>query len=229
MATRGSANVDEPLTEQLNVKFDQDILDELKARANELRRPYHRLAREWVEASLAIEEERLGLEPSRLQLPAIKDLMVLLLHAPSRSGEDAVRGVTRLQKLLFVLEQKLASQSTRFYAYNFGPFSEEVNDAADALQLGGVPTRRPSRHGGAPRALQRWHPQLSNGPGPGTNLRPRSSLSTSRAMRQLSTSGSRVPLTSSSTSTCVPSGPNGTPLSSSSVSTKSSQSTPRNR
>ncbi len=137
MATRSSANVDEPLTEQLNVKFDPDILDELKARANELRRPYHGLAREWVEASLVIEEERLGIEPSRLQLPAIKDLMVLLLHAPSRSGEDAVRGVTRLQKLLFVLEQKLASQSTRFYAYNFGPFSEEVNDAADALQLAG--------------------------------------------------------------------------------------------
>ncbi|HTW07908.1 MAG TPA: CopG family antitoxin [Acidimicrobiales bacterium] len=137
MWTRGSANLDEPLTEQLNLKFDQDVLDELKARANELRRPYHRLAREWVEASVALEEARLGIEPAGLQLPAIKDLMVLLLHAPSRGGEDAVRGVTRLQKLLFVLEQKLASQSTRFYAYNFGPFSEEVNDAADALKLAG--------------------------------------------------------------------------------------------
>jgi predicted DNA binding CopG/RHH family protein len=137
MATGAAADGDEPLSEQLNLKVDQDILDELKARANELRRPYHRLAREWVEASLALEEERLGIQPSRLQLPAIKELMVLLLHAPSRSGEDAVRGVTRLQKLLFVLEQKFASQSTRFYAYNFGPFSEDVNDAADALKLAG--------------------------------------------------------------------------------------------
>jgi hypothetical protein len=95
------------------------------------------LAREWIEASLALEEKRLGFEPVTAQLPAMKQLMILLLHAPNRNGEEAVRGVTRLQKLLFVLEQTLASKSSSFYAYNFGPFSEEVNDAAEALRLAG--------------------------------------------------------------------------------------------
>jgi predicted DNA binding CopG/RHH family protein len=143
-AAGDATSLDEPLAEQLNIKLDQDVLDALKARASELRTPYHRMAREWIEASLAVEEASLGLKPHVAQLPAIKDLIVLLLHSPNRSGEDAVRGVTRLQKLLFVVEQKLASRSSRFYAYNFGPFSEEVNDAADALRLagflrGGVP------------------------------------------------------------------------------------------
>lgn len=137
VATPGSDGLYEPLVEQLNLKLNQELLDELKARGDELRRPYHRLAREWVEASLASEEKALGLDPPPSQLPAIKDLMVLLLHTPNRSGEEAVRGMTRLQKLLFVVEQELAARSSRFYAYNYGPFSEDVNDAAEALRLAG--------------------------------------------------------------------------------------------
>ena len=35
------------------------------------------------------------------------DLMVLLLHAPGNRGQEAIRGMTRLQKLLFVIEQKV--------------------------------------------------------------------------------------------------------------------------
>jgi uncharacterized protein YwgA len=62
--------------------------------------------------------------------------MVFLLHAADEQGNSAVRGMTRLQKLLFVIEQKLASQSD-FYAYNFGPFNEDVNDAARALEVAG--------------------------------------------------------------------------------------------
>src|SRR5262249_3291425 len=75
----------------------------------------------------------------------------LLLHAPDRHGDDAVRGMTRLQKLLFVIEQNLAADHSRFYAYNYGPFNEEVNDAAEALKLQGylegaeaVAARRPT-------------------------------------------------------------------------------------
>ncbi|HWD08297.1 MAG TPA: hypothetical protein VHA57_04295 [Actinomycetota bacterium] len=127
----------EPLAEQLNIKLDQDILDDLKARADELRSPYHRLARGWIEATLRLEEEKLGLVPAREQLPPMKELMVLLLHSADKRGQNAVRGATRLQKLLFVVEQKLLLQKSRFYAYNFGPFSEEVSDAADALRLAG--------------------------------------------------------------------------------------------
>jgi uncharacterized protein YwgA len=131
-----SAALDEPLTEQLNIKLDQGILDELKARSNEVRRPYHRLAREWIEAALGREEETLGLDPASTGQPALKDLMVLLLHSTNKRGDDAIRGVTRLQKLLFVVEQNLTAHS-RFYAFNYGPFGEEVNDAARALRLAG--------------------------------------------------------------------------------------------
>jgi hypothetical protein len=122
-------------SEQLNIKVDQDFLDALKAAAHALRRPYHRLARELIAARLASEEERLGLTAaSRLPL---KDLMVLLLHAGKDEARGAIQGITKLQKLLFVIDRKLGSAST-FYAYNYGPFSEEVNDAASALRLAGL-------------------------------------------------------------------------------------------
>jgi predicted DNA binding CopG/RHH family protein len=123
-------------TAQLNIKLDQAVLDSLKERAHELRQPYHRLARELVEWETEQAEQALGLDPTPSYRPAIKELMVLLLHASNESGDSTVRGMTRLQKLLFVIEQKLASQ-TKFYAFNYGPFNEEVNDAALALEVAG--------------------------------------------------------------------------------------------
>lgn len=121
---------------QLNLKLDQSTLDDLKARAHELRRPYHRFARELLEWETEQAEQAMGLSPAPSQLPPIKELMVLLLHAPNKRGDSAVRGMTRLQKLLFVIEQKLAVQSG-FYPFNYGPFNEEVNDAARALEVAG--------------------------------------------------------------------------------------------
>lgn len=132
--------VEEPDTEaqtaQLNIKLDHAILDALKARGHELRKPYHRLARELVEWETEQAEQALGLDPTPSHLPALKELMVLLLHATNQRGDSVVRGMTRLQKLLFVIEQKLAAQS-QFYAFNYGPFNEEVNDAARALEVAG--------------------------------------------------------------------------------------------
>lgn len=144
-----SACPDEPQAEQLNIKLDNDTLDDLKERADDLRRPYHRMAREWIEAALTREEESLGIDPTPAGRPAIKDLMVLLLHASDRHGGDAIHGMTRLQKLLFVIEQKLAADRSRYYAYNYGPFNEEVNDAAAALKLQGY------LQGGQPVAARR--------------------------------------------------------------------------
>jgi predicted DNA binding CopG/RHH family protein/uncharacterized protein YwgA len=123
-------------TSQFNIKLDQAVLDQLKSRAHELQEPYHRLAREWIEQEIEHAEQALGLDPTLSSPPAIKELMVLLLHAPNSRGDSVVRGMTRLQKLLFVVEQKLASRS-RFYAFNYGPFNEEVNDAARALEVAG--------------------------------------------------------------------------------------------
>jgi predicted DNA binding CopG/RHH family protein/uncharacterized protein YwgA len=126
----------EPHMEQLNIKLDQAILDDLKKRGHELGQPYHRIAREWIEWETKQAEQALGIDSTPASQPPIKELMVLLLHAANQQGDSAVRGMTRLQKLLFVVEQKLASQSA-FYAYNFGPFNEEVNDAVRALEVAG--------------------------------------------------------------------------------------------
>jgi predicted DNA binding CopG/RHH family protein len=127
---------DERLTEQLNIKLDQALLDDLKARAHGQRYPYHRLAREWIESALVLEEGNLGLDQTAAKRPSLMELMVFLLHSSNTRGEDVVRGITRLQKLLFVVEQKL-SPTTDYYAYNFGPFDEEVNKTAEALRLAG--------------------------------------------------------------------------------------------
>jgi predicted DNA binding CopG/RHH family protein len=122
--------------EQMNLKVDPELLDALKHRAHEAGRPYHALARELIEATLASEEARLHFNVPASE-PPIKELMVLMLHARNARGQDAVKGITRMQKLLFVLEQTLAPQAHRFAPNNYGPFSEGVNDAADALRLAG--------------------------------------------------------------------------------------------
>lgn len=132
-----SASAEAPQAEQLNIKIDNETLDALKNRADELRRPYHRLAREWIEAALTREEENLGIDPALSGRPSMKDLMVLLLHSSGRKGDDAIRGMTRLQKLLFVVEQKLAADNSRFYAYDYGPYSDQVHDTIEALKLAG--------------------------------------------------------------------------------------------
>ncbi len=143
-----SVREEETQGEQLNIKLDHEVLDELKARASELRRPYHRLAREWIESAVVREEETLGIKATSVG-PPMKDLMVLLLHTPQQ-GTAAVRGITRMQKLLFVIEQKLAADRSRFYAFNYGPFNEEVNDAAEALRLAGFLSGRGAESAGPP-------------------------------------------------------------------------------
>lgn len=127
---------DEPQSAQLNLKVEQELLDALKRKASELRRPYHALARQCIEAALEREEKELGITASSRPRPTMRDLIVLLLHAPGSRGAEAIHGMTRLQKLLFVIEQKL-NPGQHFYAYNYGPFDEAVHDAANALRLAG--------------------------------------------------------------------------------------------
>lgn len=127
---------DEPQAAQLNLKVDQEQLDALKHRAGDLRRPYHTLARQYIQAALEREENELGVHASSRPRPSMRDLMVLLLHAPGSRGAEAIHGMTRLQKLLFVIEQKV-NPGQHFYAYKYGPFDEAVHDAVNALRLAG--------------------------------------------------------------------------------------------
>ena len=122
---------------QLNLKVDPELLDRLKRRAHADRRAYHALARDYILAAVTREEHALGWDLKSASRPAMRDLIVLLLHSRSKRGTDAIRGMTRLQKLLFVVDRKVAGSHSPFYAYRFGPFSEEVNDATEALRLAG--------------------------------------------------------------------------------------------
>ena len=127
---------DDRQSAQLNLKVEQELLDALKRRAGEMQRPYHALARQFIETAVEREEKELGIYASSRARPSMSDLMLLLLHAPGSRGAEAIHGMTRLQKLLFVIEQKL-NPGQHFYAYKYGPFDEAVHDAADALRLAG--------------------------------------------------------------------------------------------
>ena len=76
------------------------------------------------------------------------DLLLALLYAPGRDGRPAeeIRGITRLEKLVFLAleEAGFGSPATefRYQAYDFGPYSREVVDYVAALEgLGLVTTR----------------------------------------------------------------------------------------
>jgi hypothetical protein len=70
----------------------------------------------------------------------IDDAIVLLLGAPSRIRRLSGRidGVTRLEKLIFLLERETSAkewivEDAEFTAHNFGPFSSKVYQAVDML------------------------------------------------------------------------------------------------
>lgn len=67
------------------------------------------------------------------------DAIVLLLGAPGGSDpQGQLAGVTRLEKLIFLLERETAARdwdlaTAEFKSYKFGPFSAAVYQAADTL------------------------------------------------------------------------------------------------
>jgi len=71
----------------------------------------------------------------------VDDAIVLLLGAPTRNPHltpGRLEGITRLEKLIFLLERETAARSwlsedADFRPYNFGPFSSKVYQAADML------------------------------------------------------------------------------------------------
>lgn len=69
----------------------------------------------------------------------IDDAIVLLLGTPAPgSPKGEIRGITRLEKLIFLLEKETNSKAwlqddAGFEAYNFGPFSQKIYQAVDTL------------------------------------------------------------------------------------------------
>lgn len=77
----------------------------------------------------------------------VDDAIILLLGAPSKSPalSNRLEGVTRLEKLLFLLNKetelgKLLTESPDFTAHNFGPFSAKSYQAIDTLVAAGLIT-----------------------------------------------------------------------------------------
>ncbi len=68
-----------------------------------------------------------------------EDLILLLLEANERLlHKDAISGITRLEKLLFLLKNETDFEGIAsffvFEPHNFGPFSKEVYEAVDFLE-----------------------------------------------------------------------------------------------
>jgi hypothetical protein len=70
------------------------------------------------------------------------DLVLLLLAAPTKveSAVNRVNGITRLEKLLYLVERetdapsKVAGEKLGFVAYDYGPFSKDVYEAVEILE-----------------------------------------------------------------------------------------------
>jgi hypothetical protein len=72
------------------------------------------------------------------------DAIVLVLGAPGgKERQGYLEGVTRLEKLIFLLEretpvQDWITEKADFMSYRFGPFSSKVYQAADTLAAAGL-------------------------------------------------------------------------------------------
>lgn len=71
------------------------------------------------------------------------DLLLLMLGAPAGDPEQdgKCRGITRLEKLTYLLEEesrfhdvaRVSSERFNFEAYHYGPYTREIYDAVDLL------------------------------------------------------------------------------------------------
>jgi uncharacterized protein YwgA len=74
------------------------------------------------------------------------DLLVVLLYAPGRSGlMEPISGITRLQKLVFLLQQNIGpgaivddAKSFIYQPYKMGPFSKDLLETLEQLKAVGV-------------------------------------------------------------------------------------------
>jgi uncharacterized protein len=77
----------------------------------------------------------------------VDDAVILLLGAPSRSPalRDRISGITRLEKLLFLLDKETPiggrlTEHPEFIPHNFGPFSAKVYQAVETLEAANLIT-----------------------------------------------------------------------------------------
>jgi hypothetical protein len=66
------------------------------------------------------------------------DLLLLLLLAPGRDGQSGVNGITRLEKIAFLVDREvdltfLDGERFKFEPLHFGPFSRDIYNSLDLL------------------------------------------------------------------------------------------------
>jgi uncharacterized protein YwgA len=81
-------------------------------------------------------------EAARLHAPDLI-LMLLAAQAGTRSVQQRLDGITRLEKLLFLADQETTVRSEVadpfvFEPYDFGPYSKAVYEAVDLLEQAGL-------------------------------------------------------------------------------------------
>lgn len=91
-----------------------------------------------------------GREPGMALADSLEgsDLVLMLLAAPTNvdSANGRVNGITRLEKLLYLVEKEtsvadnVAGGRLQFRAYNYGPFSKDVYEAVELLEESGLLT-----------------------------------------------------------------------------------------
>lgn len=67
------------------------------------------------------------------------DIILLLIAAPGGAQAGKLNGITRLEKLVFLIAQETSVNNQSedpfaFEAYNYGPYSKEVYEAVDLLE-----------------------------------------------------------------------------------------------
>ncbi|WP_222127604.1 SocA family protein, partial [Brevibacterium casei] len=75
----------------------------------------------------------------------LDDAIVLLLGSDPGKAErrGEIKGITRLEKLIFLLEREsniaeILTEDSNYYAHNYGPFSQKVYQAIDILTAAGL-------------------------------------------------------------------------------------------
>lgn len=85
--------------------------------------------------------------PQPIRVENAMDLLITLLHAPGKSGADAepIEGITRLQKLLFLLQQDVGpkqlveeAEAYPYESYKMGPYSERLRRDLEELESAGI-------------------------------------------------------------------------------------------
>lgn len=94
------------------------------------------------------------------------DLILVLLFAGGKKENEKIVGNTRLDKLIFLLEQETSlckyMKDFNFEPYNFGPYSAEVFDSLQALASAGL-VKISSKHGEYLDEADRFQVELQAG------------------------------------------------------------------